>query len=52
MNKFIGKLVVDEDDESLGESIGNTRTMAVQAPIYMGGVSQEVLEDVYLNMKV
>lgn len=48
-----GKLVVDSEDEVHGESAGNTRTMQVQAPFFVGGVSGgEHYEDVALNLKI
>ncbi|XP_050097931.1 laminin subunit alpha isoform X1 [Anopheles aquasalis] len=47
-----GKLIIDGEDESSAESTGSTRTMAIQAPIYVGGVSSDNYEEVALNLKI
>ncbi|XP_058060994.1 laminin subunit alpha [Anopheles bellator] len=47
-----GKLIVDSEDESSGESSGSTRTMVILAPMYVGGVSGDNYEEVALNLKI
>lgn len=47
-----GKLIVNGDDEVFGESMGNTRTMSVQAPYSFGGVDPQIEEDSNLNLKI
>lgn len=51
-NHSKGRLLINDEDDSFGESFGTTRTMAVQAPFSFGGVSNELMEDSYLNMKM
>lgn len=44
-----GKLLIDGEDESIGESIGNTRNMSLQPPYSFGGISPNLTEDVHIN---
>lgn len=44
-----GKLLIDGEDEVLGESIGNTRVMSLQAPYSFGGVSPNLMDDLVIN---
>ncbi|XP_053667229.1 laminin subunit alpha [Anopheles marshallii] len=48
----MGRLIVDLEDISTGESKGTTRTMALQAPMFVGGVSGDNYEEVALNLKM
>lgn len=45
-----GRLLINGEDESVGESTGSTRAMAVQGPFYMGGVSPNILQDLNNNL--
>lgn len=47
-----GTLIINADDEAFGESIGNTRSMNVQAPYSFGGVNPKTLEDLQLNLEL
>uniref|UniRef100_W4VRR7 Putative response to misfolded protein n=1 Tax=Corethrella appendiculata TaxID=1370023 RepID=W4VRR7_9DIPT len=47
-----GRLVIDSEDETEGESVGNTRTMSVQAPFFVGGFDPQHLEDIAINLKI
>lgn len=47
-----GKLIINGEDEEESESIGHTRSMAVQAPYMFGGVSQEDIESMKNNLKL
>lgn len=47
-----GRLLVDNTDEAKGDSVGNTRMMQIIPPLYVGGVPQEQLEDVALNLQI
>lgn len=51
-NHSKGRLLINDEDDSFGESTGTTRMMAVQAPFSFGGVANEFIEDSYLNMKM
>lgn len=51
-NHSKGRLLINDEDDSFGESTGTTRMMAVQAPFSFGGVANELIEDSYLNMKM
>uniref|UniRef100_A0A1B0DIX0 Laminin G domain-containing protein n=1 Tax=Phlebotomus papatasi TaxID=29031 RepID=A0A1B0DIX0_PHLPP len=47
-----GKLIVDDDDISGGEATEQLRAMSVHPPYYLGGLSQQVVEDSYINLKL
>lgn len=47
-----GKLIINGEDEEEGESVGHTRAMSVQAPFSFGGVSNEQLENMNINLKL
>lgn len=45
-----GRLLINGEDESVGESTGSTRAMAVQGPFYVGGVNPNILQDLNNNL--
>ncbi|XP_058121122.1 laminin subunit alpha [Anopheles ziemanni] len=47
-----GSLVVDSEDESSGDLNGTPRQMALQPPMFVGGVSGDIHEDVAVNLKM
>uniref|UniRef100_A0A1B0CH53 Netrin axonal chemotropic factor n=1 Tax=Lutzomyia longipalpis TaxID=7200 RepID=A0A1B0CH53_LUTLO len=47
-----GKLIVDDDDISGGEASDQLRAMSVHPPYYLGGLSPQVVEDSYINLKL
>lgn len=47
-----GTLVVDDVVVAEGSSPGNTQTINVDAPYYVGGISPEVLNNARHNFKV
>lgn len=44
-----GSLMIDGHDLVDGESIGNTRVMTLQKPFSIGGVNQNMMEDLVVN---
>lgn len=47
-----GKLIINGDDETFGESVGSTRSMSVQPPYSFGGVDPKFQEDLDVNLKI
>lgn len=46
----IGRLLINGEDDTTGESLGSTRAMAVQGPYYVGGVNPNILQDSNNNL--
>lgn len=45
-----GRLLINGEDESVGESAGDTRAMSIQGPFYVGGVNPNILTDSNNNL--
>lgn len=48
-HQAMGTLLIDGGDEVRGESVGNTRVMTLQPPYSIGGVSQNLMDDLVVN---